>query len=976
MVSAPQRSSSPARSWVDLPPLPSATSDFSESLTDRLTGGSSVGETVAGNRRAFWPGQLGRRIASRTGRAGLPMATGDAQQASETGASLSLVHTGGSNTARTEPGSTLQRYAAFPEKRSRVENAGPQSSRRDVVERRSGRASQGKEPTTGEPAETGSNISRIDRQTSAKTSTTVSDQSNIARVFEDREAASESGRTQRNSEAASTRTQLVSRQTGASPTGSPEAAHRTDTPAKGSARGSLPREAQEAPQMPVESSSPTRRSRERAQLQSAANGPIDGDGSTRPRPARRMASSDATQPNISNISRQSSSRTVQRMAAPGATLPARTMSQNSENTPGRPHRFGIPGDLGLDLRDSVSKTPLPQRDTTPGQLPVVPPTPGARQAATEAAQSGRPVRSSARQPGLTTPASRTASEVSPEITGPGTSRSRRTAAQAEPSHSNQPDQSGGITRRATGNPNNPSDAERAIGRRGQLSEEAASTEPGVQRTRPPARQSGSIGLTGSPMSHLTHPGTANASAFLPLQRAAQLPSSGDSGTVPVSDVSGGVARSLPIRPISSSTGPASQPTGSSSSRNSGDSPTGGSKPGEAAVSNPVTAQRAHADEGRSDRLLRSSPSAVGQRTRPNSTGPQIATSSTGNHPRLGIRATREFAAQLTARSTRPLGANPQPVSAVSFDRQPEQADLIRTADPIQTVQSIPQLRTPRSAAASETPPDASASTLRRSAVLRYSEPAATPASRISGRELVRASRDISPVMAVGVTPPAQSIFRDSPERQTPTQPSAISASSATASSGTSPNQLAARAPTPSIQRSPSRHPPQSQPGSESAEFPNSPAQASGLDTASLPVGGLAGTVHVARQQASDVVRRALGELHITGSDRQRMSSSRSRSQPQPRPAIHGGLANGHTAIGSAIQLSTSQSGSNGTNEVMQLNGHTPVQRASLEDFQDELDNQEGSGELSEEQLYQLVEALEQRVLTEIERRGGRRGGIF
>lgn len=171
---------------------------------------------------------------------------------------------------------------------------------------------------------------------------------------------------------------------------------------------------------------------------------------------------------------------------------------------------------------------------------------------------------------------------------------------------------------------------------------------------------------------------------------------------------------------------------------------------------------------------------------------------------------------------------------------------------------------------------------------------------------------------------------------------------------------------------------------------NHSTERAGMDTNNLLVGGPAASANIARRHASQVVQAAISDARIP-------STVQSSGQPSLAAAnhsgrrngsagtngVHGGLANGHTAA----QLSA-QVGSNGStagaltasrNGTPRLNGHSPVQRAALppepppiEVPSPEPDNHE----LTEGQLDTIIRKLEQRVLSEIERRGGRMRGGF
>lgn len=182
------------------------------------------------------------------------------------------------------------------------------------------------------------------------------------------------------------------------------------------------------------------------------------------------------------------------------------------------------------------------------------------------------------------------------------------------------------------------------------------------------------------------------------------------------------------------------------------------------------------------------------------------------------------------------------------------------------------------------------------------------------------------------------------------------------------------------------------PGSASAGSRG--AGRNGFDMSDLLVGGPAASGQIARKHASQVVQTALNEVRISTSGQSSFRPSGSdetnggqRNGSAQQNRLHSGLANGHTAAqsngqasGSRTALRTGGAGRNGaTNRRGRSNGHSAVQRATtitqLMSDESEVDEQT-SPDLSEDQLNKLIQRVEQRVLSEIERRGGRHRGGF
>ncbi len=183
---------------------------------------------------------------------------------------------------------------------------------------------------------------------------------------------------------------------------------------------------------------------------------------------------------------------------------------------------------------------------------------------------------------------------------------------------------------------------------------------------------------------------------------------------------------------------------------------------------------------------------------------------------------------------------------------------------------------------------------------------------------------------------------------------------------------------------------------------------SGIDTSALPVGGVAASAHVARQHATRAIHEAISEAELSasassgGGNRNAVKTN----TPAPRSArasvngrsngvthrngVHGGLANGHTAGGGAIQLAMrpSAAAQNGASHSDQTpaaqlfaSGIGPQLNSAMSPIVGTETDSANEREpqlpvLTEDQITVLIQRLEQRVLSEIERRGGRHMGGF
>ncbi len=173
----------------------------------------------------------------------------------------------------------------------------------------------------------------------------------------------------------------------------------------------------------------------------------------------------------------------------------------------------------------------------------------------------------------------------------------------------------------------------------------------------------------------------------------------------------------------------------------------------------------------------------------------------------------------------------------------------------------------------------------------------------------------------------------------------------------------------------------------------------GMGTASLPVGGAAGAVKAARDQAAQAVQTALSEARISMSSagsRSPSSSTRAPSSSVIKGSNHRNGAQTPSANGNGVHLSPSKqpetrqlvgAGAVRSNGSSPRNGHRAsaqrVVSGATATLADSITTpmatappEPGINELSDDQLNLLIQRVEQRVLSEIERRGGRHRGGF
>ena len=133
-----------------------------------------------------------------------------------------------------------------------------------------------------------------------------------------------------------------------------------------------------------------------------------------------------------------------------------------------------------------------------------------------------------------------------------------------------------------------------------------------------------------------------------------------------------------------------------------------------------------------------------------------------------------------------------------------------------------------------------------------------------------------------------------------------------------------------------------------------------MDVESLPLGGPIAAVGAAREAAAAVAREvAAGAVSHSG------GNGSGASQPMQLAAAQ--------SSGAGLQSIVFAAGANGGGSTA---GSRPVQRQPVGAIAPSGDNHVQSPAASNEQMNALIDAIQQRILTEIERRGGRfRGGI-
>lgn len=495
----------------------------------------------------------------------------------------------------------------------------------------------------------------------------------------------------------------------------------------------------------------------------------------------------------------------------------------------------------------------------------------------------------------------------------------------------------------------------------------------------------------APKPELPHTGeTAERAIRPPLQRAIKLPSaparyrfSADKLILPTTS-DRAAAITFPVRRRTTRVASIARRVESTSTTQHPDIPTSTTQSGEVAH-RPSTAQNRGVTMGsREGRPGLAPPGALGLRTAPTTATEPVLSSSANVSANEGRRGGRraspsQFASDLTYRSGMPVGSAP-----VGNRRSADAGHPDTSTDPSHATHNLSAPSNRRSPGHSLHQTAALQRSTSTPAASRNADrgPSTSPFSTVAPATVGAAPVNFPAARTgtgephgPGLISPAQrqqqpELSASQPARsQTPLHPATTSASTST---HTSDNSVA-------------------QPASDSPRRAGhqqffTRVDATGLDSSSLPVGGPTAAVSAARREASHVVQTALSAVKITaGGNGVRQSN---RSVPVNGHAdtthfndsnIHGGLANRHTAV-TGVQRSNSRTANGPTGRIAppaRTNGHGPVQRASdMPAVSGPDEDQQKSPALSEEQTNTLMQALEQRVLSEIERRGGRHGGTF
>jgi len=164
-----------------------------------------------------------------------------------------------------------------------------------------------------------------------------------------------------------------------------------------------------------------------------------------------------------------------------------------------------------------------------------------------------------------------------------------------------------------------------------------------------------------------------------------------------------------------------------------------------------------------------------------------------------------------------------------------------------------------------------------------------------------------------------------------------------------------------------------------------PVQRRGESVTSLPIGGMAGSVAAARAAASDAARRAVEESSATSGS---VVSSGNSGGGASGFGGSGGFGGGHggphlrrSSVELPSRAITARAGARSGG----FGGSEPIQRLVDDEAEPELGlADEASGDSDgrrspakqEQQLADLLDVLQERILAELERRGGRYRGVF
>lgn len=918
MDSAPQGSSNHQRPWADLPPLTNASSQFAGTITGRL-----LGDESRSGPHGFGPGALGRLLMSTPTLSPLPRAAGGTSEFERPRGPFSMVARGGHTATGNQSGQPVQRYASFSERRSNPPALGQGPGERETA-----------------------NLTRTRAQRSLRRSQQPGSQAGNAAVSGVSEVSADD---------------VV----------------------------------------------PTRQQQQ--------------SGYSESQPSPSPLSSDSTSSSRTDHSQAVSSVPETPKSAPaGARSQGRTVQRKSSEERREPQSpAGVPGRLGLGLRDSNSDAvqrpglnahPSISR-TAPTELTLErPASRGTFSAASRqvAASVPRP------SPAASSPASPAAQTASRARSGPGgqggtparESSSGSTNAPVTSGHSTNPPaaRSGNAEGQETSTPARPtspvqasaSNRRRPLDRNALQSDSRRPAKSPETDNLPAPQSSPTAALSQSARSAMQRLSDRAGRGFVistALPRAVRIPSQERgitfSGAQPRHNVTESFSQlsTASSLPVASHSGAASsstedgRPADSSPVQLTARRPSGSGRAPTDNLTSGTGAARAGNEQSASSSSIPQRSTQAGSRSLvtlapPGALGLRVTSDATRSDPGWSAPAQRTAASALQLRS---LATEISDRNASSPSNVPAAASIESgTRDGIAAHKETGSGYAGRRGT-SQTLPGRMAASLA-AGWFSGRETAAQPTRYANGvaaaaQRTVREGSSESSLPRVAAQLGRNSL-QSSAQTLKPKQANAHPVlNSNSAETAARPAQPQTSDPARTYQR-------KFEPTDRTATNSDTARLNAGIDTSSLPVGGPAAAVRAAREQASQAVQKAVREGRLASSDRRadvtaQRPASRSRSRPQPQPITTGGPANGHSVQGNTIQYTMHSPASQSASNPAQRYGDAVIQReGELTQLGSAPGQEPPPPSMTEEQLSSLVQALEQRVLREIERRGGRQGGIF